>query len=258
MPVSWVDYISFAKVVENPFVHALRISGPGADTIAIGGTYSGSCPYPTPSPSPSPSSGFKSSPLPVAGSVLCDEAKTRTGRPRLHFRMNIGGPALVGPNFGAENVNYIIGNKGLKASTSAAVTTTSQYDADKIGLFATERYTRGANLTYKIPVPNVGVYTITTYHAETYFSAAGKRVFSIVMNGIAKEKNLDVFLAARGKNKAISRSFSEISPVNGFITISFTKGVENPVVNAIDVLGYRAQTLAVPGREDGTCHGPSA
>ncbi len=171
--------------------------------------------------------------------------------------MNIGGPALVDANYGAENVNYIVGNKGHKAWNSAPVSVAHPYGKREAKLYSTERYTLDTALTYKIPVPSWAIADVTTLHAETYFDAPGKRVFNIVINGVTVENNLDVFVSAGGKNKGLSRTFPSIRPVNGFITISFTKVVENPFVNAIDVLAFRAAAYAIPGREDGICTGPS-
>ncbi len=234
-------------------MNALRISGPGADTIAIAGNDSGNCRYPSPSLSATPF--FTPSPSPSPGSQDCDVAKTVTGRSKNEFRMNAGGPALGITNFGAENVNYIVENKGRKARTSVPVSVPrSSHVGD---LFQTEKYTLDSTLTYKVPVPNTGAYTVSTYHAETYFSAAGKRSFNIVINGVTMRKNLDVFVAAGGKNKALLVNFFDISPVDGFITISFTKVIQNPFVNGIQIYGYGAGNIAIGGLEDGSCKSQS-
>ncbi len=94
--------VSFTKDTQNPFVHALRIRGPGADTIAIAGNERGHCRYPVPSPSPPPSPFSSPSPRPFCV----------TGRKENEFSMNVNGNGLTNGEFGGENTGYIVGSLG--------------------------------------------------------------------------------------------------------------------------------------------------
>ncbi|EIE19855.1 hypothetical protein COCSUDRAFT_58092 [Coccomyxa subellipsoidea C-169] len=48
-----------------------------------------------------------------------------------------------------------------------------------------------------------GTYTLALHFAETYFEAAGARVFSVVVNGEEKIAGLDIFSRAGGKDVAL-------------------------------------------------------
>ncbi|NEU06719.1 hypothetical protein GZH53_00180, partial [Flavihumibacter sp. R14] len=65
---------------------------------------------------------------------------------------------------------------GSVFSTTTAISNTTN-DA----LYQTERY---GNVTYNIPVPQSGQYTVELHFAEINFSTAGSRVFNLnVENG---------------------------------------------------------------------------
>lgn len=100
------------------------------------------------------------------------------------------------------------------------------------GLFRTEHYSMDS---FSCAVPN-GKYTAKLYFAETYdgISGAGQRVFSFNVQG-HEFKDFDVFAKAGGANRA----YIETVPVevtNGKFTITFTSNIENPEINAIELL----------------------
>ena len=89
--------------------------------------------------------------------------------------------------------------------------------------------------SFSCAVPN-GKYTAKLYFAETYdgISGAGERVFSFNVQGHAF-KDFDVFAKAGGANRA----YIETVPVevtNGKFTITFTSNIENPEINAIELI----------------------
>ena len=76
---------------------------------------------------------------------------------------------------------------------------------------------------------------MTLKFAELYWTAAGKRVFSVAINGTKVLSNFDIFAAAGATLKAIDETFKVTS--TGTITIQFTTGTAgNPLVNAIQVV----------------------
>ena len=113
---------------------------------------------------------------------------------------------------------------GAAASTASAITGTSDPT-----LYQTERY---GNFAYNIPLAN-GNYNVTLKFAEIYWTAAGKRVFDVSMQGTQVISNLDIFAQA-GKNAAYDVTIP-VSVSNGTLSISFTSVIDNAKVSAIEV-----------------------
>jgi hypothetical protein len=99
-------------------------------------------------------------------------------------------------------------------------------------VYRAERYSM---TKFSQPLPN-GKYIVKLHFAETYegIAGAGERVFSFNVAG--KEfKDFDVFLKAGG----LLRAYIETVPVeirDGKLEITFTPKVENPEINAIEIL----------------------
>ena len=99
-------------------------------------------------------------------------------------------------------------------------------------LYLSEHY--GMN-SFSYKVPN-GKYTAKLHFAETFegVSAAGERVFSFNVQG-HEFKDFDVWAKAGGSDRA----YIETVPVevtNGVFRIDFTSNVENPEINAIEII----------------------
>ena len=100
------------------------------------------------------------------------------------------------------------------------------------GLYLSEHY--GMN-SFSCAVPN-GKYIAKLHFAETYdgITGAGQRVFSFNVQG-HDFKDFDVWVKAGGPNRA----YVETVPVEvtgGKFTITFTSNVENPEINAIELV----------------------
>jgi len=119
------------------------------------------------------------------------------------------------------DANFTGGNAG---TTAVAINGTT----DDV-LYQTERW--GAS-SYNIPLAN-GNYNVTLKFAETYWGAAGKRLFDVTVGGITRISNLDVF-AKVGKNTA----YDVVLPVtvsNGTLSIKFVNKLDNAKICAIKV-----------------------
>ena len=125
-------------------------------------------------------------------------------------------------------------------SGGTTYTSSSTVDVSALGAnappaaaFQSERY--GA-FTYTIPNLTAGAaYTVRLYFAETYHTAAGRRVFGVAINGATALSGFDIYAAAGGQNRAISRSFNATASASGQVVIQFVSGTENPKVNALSV-----------------------
>jgi hypothetical protein len=100
------------------------------------------------------------------------------------------------------------------------------------GLFLSEHYGMSS---FSCAVPN-GKYVAKLYFAETFdgVSGPGERVFSFNVQG-REFKDFDVWEKAGGSNRA----YVETVPVevtNGKFSIIFTSNIENPEINAIEIV----------------------
>lgn len=141
--------------------------------------------------------------------------------------IDAGGPAAG--NYAADNSF----SGGSSYSTTAAIDTSAVTDAAPQSAYKTERF---GNFTYTIGGLTAGsTYTVRLDFAELYWTAAGKRVFSVTGNGAAWLSNFDIYAAAGAKNKAIARSFSAVADSSGKIVVIFKSSVDNAKVSAISV-----------------------
>lgn len=103
-------------------------------------------------------------------------------------------------------------------------------------LYLTERWGMSA---YQFTVPN-GTYLVRLHFAETYekLTKAGERIFSVKVNGQVVLKDLDVLKEAGGFGKALVKDVANVAVKDGKLKIEFVEGVQNPQINAIEVLGF--------------------
>jgi hypothetical protein len=89
---------------------------------------------------------------------------------------------------------------------------------------------------YTIPnlVPN-GAYNVRLHFVESYFTASGKRVFGVKINGVPVLSDFDIFKSAGGANVAIAQSFASTADATGKIAITFAATVNDPSVAAVEI-----------------------
>ena len=106
-------------------------------------------------------------------------------------------------------------------------------DTKDAGLFLSEHYQM---TSFSVSVPN-GKYIAKLYFAETFdgITGAGQRVFSYNVQGQHEVKDFDVYVKAGGSNKAYIDTFP-VQVTDGKFTITFTSNVENPEINAIELM----------------------
>jgi hypothetical protein len=139
--------------------------------------------------------------------------------------LNAGGPAYTdstGQLWLADN-SFAGGNT---ASTTNSIANTTDPP-----LYQTERY---GSFTYTLTVPN-GARNVTLKFAEIYYTATGKRIFNVSINGTQVLKNFDIVAAAGGAFKAIDKTFP-VTVTNNQVVIQFIPGsADLPKISAIKV-----------------------
>ncbi|HVU67311.1 MAG TPA: malectin domain-containing carbohydrate-binding protein, partial [Ktedonobacteraceae bacterium] len=129
---------------------------------------------------------------------------------------------------------------GATAAVSNAISTSGVSNPAPQAVYQSNRY---GNFTYTIPgLTASGAYTVRLHFAEEYWTATGKRIFNVSINGSQVLSNFDIFATAGGEYKAVVEQFSVTASGSGTITIQFTTVVDNAQINGIEVLGGGSST----------------
>lgn len=189
-------------------------------------------------------------PSPTGG---CRTAKTVTGAiaDNSGFLLNIGGKAIADQGFAADNRNYIPDK--FKGESFVANIPGDVGKSRWAAMWASSRWTTLPALTYVIPAPKGNTkFRIGLFVVESYFGKNGARVFDVAINGKVLDAKVDIHKRV-GKSKPMYLQFDNIQPVDGKLTISLKRMVENPTLNGIYIEGEGIGTTAIGGFEDGSC-----
>jgi outer membrane protein assembly factor BamB len=95
---------------------------------------------------------------------------------------------------------------------------------------------RIGSFNYTIPGFAAGSsHTVRIHFAETYWTAAGSRIFNVSINGTQVLTNFDIFATAGAKNKAVIEQFTAKANTSGLYVITFTPVKDNSLASAIEV-----------------------
>ncbi|WP_454085394.1 malectin domain-containing carbohydrate-binding protein [Georgenia sp. Marseille-Q6866] len=167
-------------------------------------------PTPTPTPDPDPEP-------PAEGTTL---------------RINAGGPAVTTGGVAWQADTHVAGGKSWATRAATPIGGTN----DDV-LYRTERSATQnlGSFSYAIPAPQQGTYTVRLHFAEIFWTANGKRVFDVNIEGGPVElDDFDVH-AAVGANAATVRTFTP-TVTDGTLNIAFTASVDQPKVSAIEIV----------------------
>lgn len=100
------------------------------------------------------------------------------------------------------------------------------------GLFMSEHWGMSA---FSCKLPN-GQYLAKLYFSETYagITGPGQRVFSLNVQG-REFKDFDIWAKAGGPNRAYVET-TAVNVTNGEFRVAFTRQIENPAINAIELI----------------------
>ncbi|MGD0094793.1 MAG: malectin domain-containing carbohydrate-binding protein, partial [Planctomycetota bacterium] len=121
-------------------------------------------------------------------------------------------------------------NEGPEGGQFAAFPNNRIAGTDDEALYQTVRYDVSA---YHFALPN-GKYTVTLKFCEPHYKEAGKRVFSVKLQGQQVIEKLDIF-AKTGQNKALDYTFKDVDAAKGRLDIDFVREVEFPAIAAIAI-----------------------
>ena len=173
--------------------------------------------------------------LSVAASVSAQEV----------IAINSGGPAVS--NSGGGDASFVADEDftgGGTAVTGNTITVAGVTNAAPAAVYQSER--AGA-FTYTIPGLTAGSqYTVLLHFAEFYWTAAGKRVFNVSINGTTVLSSFDIY-ATVGANKALVETFTATANSSGQIIIAYTNGTaDQPKSSGIEIRSTSTSCTTVP------------
>jgi alpha-amylase len=153
-------------------------------------------------------------------------------------RLSGGNPSNVtdcAGNLWLRDQPYTLGSCGYSGGTTGVLNNTiSGICTAAQSLYQRERYsTSSAGFYYQFDCPP-GLYEITMLEAETYWSAAGKRVFNAYIQGRQVLTNCDIYAAASGMNKPLTLVFTN-TVTNSRLQVLFTPVVDNARISGLQV-----------------------
>ncbi len=155
------------------------------------------------------------------------------------FQLSLNTGSSKSTVFGTEEFLGEIGSVDFFNSPTTYQATTASSEE----LFQSERH--GLNLTYKIPVPN-GTYVVKTYHNELWFgkegptAGAGRRVFSISLEGKQVKRNLDLFLVSN--NQPLELVFEEVVVQDGLLELALEASANRATISGISIFGSNSSS----------------
>jgi trimeric autotransporter adhesin len=164
--------------------------------------------------------------------------------------INAGGPAVSNSNGGdtsfVADEYFSGGGTDISANT---IVTAGVANAAPAAVYQSER---AGNFTYTIPGLTAGTqYTVLLHFAEFYWTAAGKRVFNVSINGTTVLGNFDIY-ATVGANKALVEQFTATANSSGQIVIAYTSGsADQPKASGIEIQQATTGCTTLPSAPTG-------
>lgn len=143
------------------------------------------------------------------------------------YRINSGGGAIGAFSSDA----YFVG--GNTAGNGNPIDTSGVTNPAPPVVYQSERW---GNFSYNLTGLTAGAsYKLRLHFAEIFFSNAGRRVFSVAINGAPALTNFDIIAAVGAPNKAVVREFTTTADATGKITLNFTATVDAAKISGIEV-----------------------
>ena len=160
-------------------------------------------------------------------SGICCANATCTVTPK--YQIDTGSSSAVSP-FIADQ--FFSG--GTARTVTNTITTTGVTNAAPAAVYQTERY---GTTTYTITGLTASAsYTVRLHFAELFQTAAGKRVFNVLINGTTVLSNFDIFATAGAAFKAVVRDFTATANASGQIVINFNTVTDNATIEGIEII----------------------
>jgi hypothetical protein len=165
----------------------------------------------------------------TSGSVSGTSSVTVTSNPTPVYRINTGSSSAASP-FTADRY----GSGGTMRTVTNTINMTGVSNPAPQAVYQSERY---GTSTYTLPnLPAGSQYTVRLHFAELYWTATGKRVFNVLINGTTVLSNFDIYAAAGARYKAAVQEFLAAANGSGQIVIKFNAITDNPTIEGIEII----------------------
>ncbi len=184
-----------------------------------------------------------------AATVTIADNDVADASPTVLYRVNAGGKAVAaldgGPDWSADtesNNNLYLANPGSNDTASfAAVEPGSTVPASTPSvIFDTERWDNsgGSQMQWAFDVPQAGLYEVRLYMGNGYSGTSdpGERVFDVALEGNVFGTLDDIDLSGQFDHQVGTMVSNTVSVTDGTLNIEFLHGVENPLVNGIEII----------------------
>ena len=219
--------LTFVPIVDNPIVSAVEV-------FPVSG------PNPTAAP-PTPTSAFtphtSGSTRPTSTPIFPHDSSTGAVAPRSGFSLNINCGSTI--SFTNSLGQMFVADQNYSSPTSvwagtpnngAAWTNTT---SDMYPLYNSNRY---GNVRYVIPVPSAGQYQVTLHYAEMYWTAVGRRVSSVAVQGVVRIASLDLIAVTGHEYSAYTTvHIANVTAVGLNVSLAILTIVDNALVSGIEI-----------------------
>jgi hypothetical protein len=177
--------------------------------------------------------GFGTSPV----SAQVSDTTSSGGTGADFIAIAAGGPAESNASGGDTNFvadEYFSGGGDSSHTTHTINLTQPGANAAPMGVY---QYGRAGATTYTIPGMVAGsTHSVLLHFSENYFTAKGKRVFNVAINGTTVLSDFDIYLTAGAQYAAVEETFTATANSSGDIVIAFTDGTANqPLIMGIEI-----------------------
>lgn len=156
------------------------------------------------------------------------------------YRVNCG-EALVPYDDGSHLWTLDTGFQGATSSVFSSADPIAATTADPI--YQRLRFATGASTAYQLAV-SAGSYRVRLHFAETFYTSANARRFSVNLEGCPVLTNYDIWVAAGGHDRAVVEEFF-VEVVDGSLSIELlSTGPDLAILNAVEVLASSTADVA--------------
>ena len=175
------------------------------------------------------------------------------------YRVNAGGPEIAAIDGGiawsadtsGNNSLFLADPGGNNTATFSGVEPGPTVPFTTPGeIFDTERWDQagGSEMQWAFDVPDVGLYEVRLYVGNGYIGTndPGERVFDVAVEGSVPTEFDDIDLSSQFGHEVGGLLNTTVLVTDGTLNIEFQHGVENPLVNGIEIIQVDDGTPITP------------
>ena len=222
---SRVVQLDFIRIADNPMVSAVEVFPISAAASA-------------PSSPASTSTTRPSSPASTSAPRASSPTPTSAPRPASAFSLYINAGSSTGFTDAQgrkwQADTYVSSSTGTWSGTPNSGHQWTNTTADLYALYNSNVY----NARYALAVPSAGSYRLTLHYGEMYWSAVGKRVFNVSVQGAVAVSRLDLIAATGYEYSAYTTAHTvQVTAAAGLsVAVALTTLVDNALLSGVELV----------------------